>query len=122
METLKVKTSELLAIRDESTSMLSREKLSFLAKFQITSIHGELVSKLEPFDKIRKELVEKYGTLDEKKENYIIADEHKETFATELQTLLDAEVEFTFTPMPISIIGSMETPNAYYQVFKLFKN
>lgn len=122
METLKVKTSELVAIRDEATALLSNEKLSFLAKFQISAVHGELAAKLEPFEKVRKEIIEKYGVLDEKKEKYTFPEEIRAEFEAALQSILDAEVEFAFTPLPIALIGSMETANPYYQVFKLFKN
>jgi hypothetical protein len=121
METLKVKTSELIAVRDEAAQLLSKEKISFLAKFKVADVHKSLVAKLETFESTRKQIIEQFGSLDEKKENYIIPEEKQEEFKKEIQSLLDADIEFQFEPLDLSIFAKLETENTYYQVFKLFK-
>lgn len=121
METLKLKTAELVAVRDEVAQLLSKEKISFLAKFKLSDVHKALVTKLESFENTRKEVIEKFGVLDDKKENYTIPEDKQEEFKTEIQSLLDAETEFQYEPLDISLIAKMETENVYYQVFKLFK-
>lgn len=121
METLKLKTSEMVAVRDEATQLLSREKISFLAKFKIADVHKNLVARLETFESTRKQIVEKFGVLDEKKENYTIPEEKQEEFKAEIQSLLDAEIEFQFEPLSVDLIAKLETENTYYQIFKLFK-
>ena len=120
METLKVKTSELIAVRDEAGQLLSKEKISFLAKFKIADVHKSLVAKLETFESTRKEMIEKFGVLDDKKENYSIPEDKQEEFKDTLQSLLDAEIEFQYEPLDIALIAKLETENVYYQVFKLF--
>jgi hypothetical protein len=121
METLKAKTSELLALRDEATQLLSKERISFLAKFKITDLHKALVTKLESFEEIRKKVIEKFGALDEKKENYVIPDEKQEEFKKEIQSLLEAEIEFQYEPLDIKLIQNLESDNVYYQIFRIFK-
>jgi len=120
METLKVKTSELIAVRDEVTQLLSKEKISFLAKFKLSDVHKNLVDKLDSFEKTRKEVIEKYGVLDDAKENYTIPEEKQEEFKEQIQSLLEAEIEFQYEPLPLALVQNLESDNVYYQVFKLF--
>lgn len=121
METLELKTSELLAVRDELTQLLSGEKISFLAKFKISSLFKEIGTKLESYDTVRREVIEKYGVLDEKKENYTVPEEAQAEYQAEMKTLLESPIQFPYEPLDIALIGNIESSNVYFQIFRLFK-
>jgi hypothetical protein len=122
MKSIQLKTSELIAVRDEANQLLSGEKLSFLAKYRLSSVYSQLLEKTKAFDETRKEMIQSLGVLDEKKENYEIPEDKREEFTREIQALLDSEVEFAFEPLPISLLAQLESSRVYYNIFKIFED
>ncbi|MES2651259.1 MAG: hypothetical protein V4663_05935 [Bacteroidota bacterium] len=96
MKTTKFKLSEVLVLNKELTDLLG-EEISFNVKYWLNKLFAETSKEVECFDKIKNELIEKYGTVPKEGDPKQISttDDNWNKFKTELETILAESIEIS---------------------------
>lgn len=129
MEKIKLKLSEVYGLNAELKGLSNQqtgeiiqkgildENLSIKTKYSLSKVSTQLVKEIESVEKLREEIIKKYGDVD-KDNNYfipqrineVIDEETKQVvsfdinpkfiqFQTEFESLLQEEVEIDYTPI-----------------------
>ena len=129
MEKIKLKLSEVYGLNAELKGIINQqtgeiiqkgildENLSIKTKYSLSKVSTQLVKEIESVEKLREEIIKKYGDVD-KDNNYfipqrineVIDEETKQVvsfdinpkfiqFQTEFESLLQEEVEIDYTPI-----------------------
>jgi len=88
---MKIKVSKILE-SVEALRALSQQKFPLSTLFKLRKNYTELEAAIKLFEEKRKELFEKYGTQKEKGE-MVISEENEKTYFTEINAILEEEVE-----------------------------
>jgi hypothetical protein len=134
MEKIKLKLSEVYGLSAELKGLSNQqtgeiiqkgildENLSIKTKYSLSKVSTQLVKEIESVEKLREEMIKKYGD-DDKDGNYfipqrineVIDEETKQVvsfdinpkfiqFQTEFESLLQEEVEIDYTPITLDQI------------------
>lgn len=99
---IKAKTSDILKVSAALTK-LSGRPLPIKTSYSISKALTAVNSEIKIYDKERIKLLEKHGTLNEDKTEYIFDTPEKEqAFYKELEELLDVEVEINAHPVKLT--------------------
>lgn len=108
----------------------------FLPKFHLNNFSVVVTPFFKNLEETRVEMVKKYGTADEKNpDNIQIAEFEKDSegnnttvkteaflaFEKDFVTLLDTEVEISYSPLPLSVFETLKIDNFYPTLFKFVK-
>lgn len=148
MEKIKLKLSEVYGLNVELKGLSNQqtgeiiqkgildENLSIKTKYSLSKVSTQLVKEIESIEKLREEMIKKYGDVD-KDSNYfipqrineVIDEETKQVvsfdinpkfiqFQTEFESLLQEEVEIDYTPILLDQIDIKSVINPLI-LFKL---
>jgi len=129
MEKIKLKLSEVYGLNAELKGIINQqtgeiiqkgildENLSIKTKYSLSKVSTQLVKEIESVEKLREEIIKKYGDVDKDNKyfipqriNEVIDEETKQVvsfdinpkfiqFQTEFESLLQEEVEIDYTPI-----------------------
>ena len=129
MEKIKLKLSEVYGLNAELKGLSNQqtgeiiqkgildENLSIKTKYSLSKVSTQLVKEIESVEKLREEIIKKYGDVDKdgnyfipQRINEVIDEETKQVvsfdinpkfiqFQTEFESLLQEEVEIDYTPI-----------------------
>jgi len=130
----KLKLSEVLNLDAELNTVMT-EKISFLGKFDIVSLQQNLKSSIENFNKVRTEVIKKYGEKtgdgnynipqpDNKlsKEENLKREKVNNKVRSEIEIILNKDIDIKYIELPKSIFkGITETANTYRIIYKFIK-
>lgn len=153
MEKISLKLFEFLNLEAEINGLINQqtgetiskgllgEKLNMITKYWITDLNKRLTSEKESINKLRDELIMKYGSTDEqggyqlspsiKKEDGVDEDGNPKyktepnpdffEFQKEYNDLLNQERELEYKPFKIEDFAQVETEGNYQTFFQLIK-
>lgn len=143
MEKLTLKLSEVLALEAELNGLVNpsngeviiegflKEKLCLGDKYWLEKLSTKLAEEKKLIDKLRNELIEKYGDkneegqfvimpfLESKKEGEQKPNPKFAEFQKEFSDLLNQEKEISYRPLPFESLNRIESETAYSMIFKI---
>ena len=96
-----------------SLQVLSSQKIPAKTAFKITRVMKKVKEEVELFEELKKKLVDEYGVVEDNQEFKVvpIGSEHFDKVNSELNCVLDTEIEFLFEPISIEELGDIEIEN-----------
>ena len=85
-------------------AVLNNSKMPIKLSYRLSKILSKIISELKHFQELHVTLVKKYGTKEEKSENYKVNDDKLEEFSKEYSELLDTVSTEEIEPIPFSLL------------------
>lgn len=103
---MKIKLNELTN-KVEALNYLVEQPIPVLASFKLSKMARLINEELTDYEKVRIDLIKKYGTTNEETGQTSIApgSEEMTKFLEELKPILEEEVELNLEPIPVSDLG-----------------
>jgi len=141
--TITLSLSEVLALEAELNGLVNpssgeviiegflKEKLSLGDKYWLEKLATKLASEKKLIDKLRNELIEKFGEknedgqfaimpfLDTEEEGVQEQNPKFAEFQKEFSELLSQEKEISYRPLPFDALNKIESETAYSMIFKI---
>ena len=100
----------------ETLKEIYNTKVPVRAAYNLVKLFESLESREKEFNKVRQELLDAYGTLDEQKGQYHFEGENAQKFRAELEELL--KVEYEIDAKPVSLPDSIELSPSQIQAIE----
>jgi len=102
-----MKLSELVRA-EPALAELANQKMKAKASFRLAKVVNQVSPHLESFRKIQQELLEKYGTKNDK--GYSIEPQSKsfKTYINEIEAVLEEEVDVSIKKIPLNLLTNAE--------------
>ena len=103
-----------------SLQVLSSLKIPAKTAFKITRVMKKVKEEMDVFEELKRRLVDEYGIVEDNKEFKVIPkdSEHFENVDSELNSVLDTEVEFSFEPISVEELGNVEIEPVHLHVLE----
>ena len=104
---------------NETINKLNETDLPAKLAYKIFNLSKELTTRIEGYNKVREDLLKKYGTFNEEKEQYTFDGENAKKFNNQFKELLEEEFDVEFEPQELPDNVTL-TPSQIASVESLF--
>lgn len=120
VKTLTLKNSKIYSLASDALSKMN-DDVKFPAKsmFYIQKNMNTIISLGREIDDARTKILERYGTLDESKDQYSIGQESLPTLQKELDDLFNLEQEVKIYPVDLDSLGDVTLNNSQMRLVEI---